>query len=74
MIIKIKTWMRDMTSIENFCNNATQKIKSIPTENIDSRKEKLFELIYSSNGSLPVKELSEQVFWSSRQMNRHFNR
>lgn len=63
----------DMSSLENFCNWATQKIKSISTENIDSRKEKLFELIYASNGSMHVKELSEQVFWSSRQINRYFN-
>ncbi len=42
--------------------------------NIDSRKQKLFELIYSSNGSLPVKELSEKVYWGSRQINRYFNK
>src|SRR6187551_2773962 len=35
--------------------------------------QKLFDLIYSSNGSLPVKELSDKVFWSSRQINRYFN-
>jgi len=63
----------DISSLENFTNRATQKIKSIFPENIDSRKKKLFELIYSSNGSMPVKELSEQVFWSSRQINRYFN-
>ena len=43
---------------------------SAPTDN---RKKELFELIYSSNGSLSVKELSERVFWSSRQINRYFN-
>jgi AraC-like DNA-binding protein len=63
----------DMSSMENFCKSATQKIGSISTKPIDNRKEKLFELIYSSNGSIPVKELSEQVFWSSRQINRYFN-
>ena len=63
----------DMNSLENFCNKATQKIKTISTENIDSRKQQLFELIYSSNGSITVKELSEKVYWSSRQINRYFN-
>ena len=63
----------DLDSFENFCNKATQKIKTISTENIDNRKKKLFELIYSSNGSMPVKELAEQAFWSSRQINRYFN-
>jgi len=63
----------DLDSFENFCNKATQKIKTIFPENIDNRKKKLFELIYSSNGSMPVKELAEQAFWSSRQINRYFN-
>jgi len=63
----------DMSSLENFCNKATQKIKTISTENIDSRKQQLFELIYSSHGSITVKELSEKVYWSSRQINRYFN-
>jgi len=63
----------DMSNLEKFCKRATQKIKTKSIENIDSRKKKLFELIYSTNGSLPVKELSEHVFWSSRQINRYFH-
>ncbi len=63
----------DLTSLKDFCNKATQKIKTISMENMDSRKKKLFKLIYSSNGSMLVKELSEQVCWSSRQINRYFN-
>jgi AraC-like DNA-binding protein len=63
----------DFNNFENFCNKSTQKIKTISTESIDSRKLKLFELIYSSHGSMTVKELSEKVYWSSRQINRYFN-
>ena len=63
----------DLKSLENFCNKATQKIKTISTESIDNRKQQLFELIYSSQGSITVKELSEKVYWSSRQINRYFN-
>ena len=63
----------DLNSLENFCSRATQKIKTISTENIDNRKKKLFELIYSSYGSMTIKELSEKVYWSSRQINRYFN-
>ncbi len=63
----------DMKSMETFCKKATEKIKTISTESIDRRKKKLFELIYSSDGSMTVKELSEQVYWSSRQINRYFN-
>jgi AraC-like DNA-binding protein len=42
-------------------------------EKIDARKQKLFELIYDSAGSMTVKELSEKVYWTSRQINRYFN-
>lgn len=63
----------DMNGLENFCKKATEKIKTISTLEIDSRKKKLFELIYSSNGSIAVKELADKVFWSSRQINRYFN-
>ena len=63
----------DLTGLECFCTRATQKIKCISIEDMDSRKKKLFELIYASNGSMPVKSLSEQVFWSTRQINRYFN-
>jgi len=64
---------RDMKSIKTFVSKATQKIKSFPAEPLDGRKKKLFEFIYSSNGAMPVKELSEKVYWSSRQINRYFN-
>ncbi len=40
---------------------------------IDNRKLKLFKLLYKNKGSLSVKSLAENVFWSSRQMNRYFN-
>lgn len=63
----------DLSSFEFFCSRITQIIKSISIENIDNRKKKLFELIYASEGSITVKELSENVFWSSRQINRYFN-
>ncbi|KAA9352778.1 helix-turn-helix domain-containing protein [Larkinella humicola] len=63
----------DLNSLENFCNKATQKIKILSPENVDSRKKKLFALIYSSRGSMTVRELSDNVYWSSRQINRYFN-
>ncbi|MFT4152680.1 MAG: hypothetical protein QM629_02590 [Parafilimonas sp.] len=63
----------DLYSLENFSSKATQKIKNLSTENMDSRKKKLFKLIYSAHGSITVKELSEKVYWSSRQINRCFN-
>jgi len=63
----------DRESLEHFRNKVTQKINSISVKSIDERKKKLFELIYTSHGTISVKELSEKVFWSSRQINRYFN-
>ncbi|KAF2333259.1 helix-turn-helix domain-containing protein [Flavobacterium daemonense] len=63
----------DIETLDNFQNKVTQKINAFSTKPIDDRKKKLFELIYSSHGTISVKELSEKVFWSSRQINRYFN-
>jgi AraC-like DNA-binding protein len=63
----------DLSSLKKFSKKATQKIKALSPENIDSRKQQLFELVYTAHGSMTVKELSEKVYWSSRQINRYFN-
>jgi len=65
--------MTDLSDFNHFCKKASHKIHELLSQEIDERKRQLFELIYSSNGSLTVKELSEKVFWSSRQINRYFN-
>ncbi|MBV8327766.1 AraC family transcriptional regulator [Chryseobacterium sp.] len=58
-----------------FCyEKATQKIKELLPQETDERKRKLFELIYESKGEMSVKELSEKISWSSRQINRYFTR
>lgn len=75
-IISDEVWQfeaDDLSTFENFCGKATQIINRVLIPNIDNRKKKLFELIYFSKGSITVKELSENVFWSSRQINRYFN-
>ncbi|HVZ98423.1 MAG TPA: AraC family transcriptional regulator [Chitinophagaceae bacterium] len=63
----------DLQDFDLFVEKATQKIQSLLPEEMDERKRKLFELIYATNGAITVKELSEKVFWSSRQINRYFN-
>jgi len=63
----------DLSDFESFVQKATKKIKSLLPKEIDERKRKLFELIYATKGAITVKELSEKVFWSSRQINRYFN-
>lgn len=62
----------DLLNFDLFCQKATQKIQILLPEETDSRKQMLFELIYATNGAITVQELSEKVFWSSRQINRYF--
>lgn len=63
----------DLNDFEKFCQKVSEKMLSLLTKDVDERKRKLFQLIYSSNGTMPVKELSEKLFWTSRQINRYFN-
>ncbi len=62
-----------LNNINGLCKKISAKMVSLVKPNIDTRKKNLFDLIYSSNGTLTVRELSEKVFWSSRQINRYFN-
>lgn len=64
----------DLQDFELCCKKATQKIKELIPKEIDERKRKLFDLIYSSKGEMSVKELSESVGWNSRQINRYFTK
>ncbi len=43
------------------------------SDKIDSRKLRLFELIYQSNKDLKISEIADIIGWSSRQINRYFN-
>jgi len=63
----------DLKDFDAFYLKATQTILKLLPKEIDSRKHKLFDLIYASKGSVTVKQLSENVGWSSRQINRYFN-
>jgi AraC-like DNA-binding protein len=63
----------DMNDFKAFCRKATQRIKSLLPAEIDERKRKLFESIFSTNGEISVRELSERVSWSARQINRYFD-
>ncbi len=62
----------DLNHFASFCDKVSAKINGLLRKDIDPRKQKLFELIYASQGSTTVKELSEAAQWSSRQINRYF--
>jgi AraC-like DNA-binding protein len=65
--------IKDLDNFERFCKKISQKINALLPTHRDERKRNLFQLIFASNGEIPVKELSEKVFWSQRQINRYFN-
>lgn len=56
-----------------FCNHSNKRIQELIPQKLDNRKIKLFDLIYASQGNISVRELSEKVNWSSRQITRYFN-
>ena len=64
----------DLNDFDTFCQKISDKIQSLLPEEIDERKRRLFELIFETNGAIPVNELSQKVYWSARQINRYFNR
>lgn len=63
----------DLDDFEGFCRKITGKIKSLLPENVDVRKQKLFDLIFASNGEIPIAGLAQKISWSPRQINRYFN-
>jgi AraC-like DNA-binding protein len=62
-----------LDDFDAFCGQVSETLSGMIKAGIDTRKQKLFSLIYSSNGSLTVHELADRVGWSSRQINRYFN-
>lgn len=64
--------VQDLDDFALFTAKAIQKIQEHLPSEIDTRKQNLFTLIEASSGEIGVKALSDQVFWSSRQINRYF--
>jgi AraC-like DNA-binding protein len=59
---------------EQFCGVLTDKLlNKLNNIDVDLRKQRLFELVYASAGSVTVQEIAETLHWTSRQINRYFN-
>ena len=65
---EVNNFEKFTSDISNHIENSIKHLKEI-----DNRKLRLFELVYSKQNPT-VEELSKKVFWSSRQINRYFNR
>jgi|TARA_R110001583_G_C5666035_1_gene410148 AraC-like DNA-binding protein len=64
----------DFSCFDKFCKKLSQYFCSQLTNPIDPRKKIMSDCIYSSNGSVSVTEISDSAHWSSRQINRYFNK
>ncbi|SRX76524.1 DUF6597 domain-containing transcriptional factor [Aequorivita antarctica] len=70
-------WQLDKTTFADL-ENVTDKLNKImlsilgSQKDIDCRKQNLFNLLYETNGEQTVEQYSQQVFWTSRQINRYF--
>jgi len=62
----------DLNDFELFHKKVDRKIKTLLPKDIDVRKLQLFRHIFESDGEVTVKDLSEKIFWSERQINRYF--
>lgn len=62
----------DLNNFDSICEKAAVQIKKNTTVKVDKWKQELFNLIHLSKGSMSVKELSEKVSRSGRQINRYF--
>lgn len=63
----------DLIDFEIFRKKISESIREKVLPNIDERKQKLFNLVYETNGALTVKEYAQKAFWTERQINRYFN-
>lgn len=64
----------DLKDFEVFHSKIATKLKQLLPAKIDERKRELFKLVYRSNGEIKIQQLSEEISWSSREINRYFNK
>lgn len=64
----------DLKDFEGFHSKIAKKLEQLLPAKIDERKRKLFKLVYESNGEIKIQQLSEEISWSSREINRYFNK
>ncbi len=48
--------------------------KQMPKKQLNQKKRVFSKLLYEYHGNITISELSKKCFWSSRQMNRYFNK
>ncbi|MGO2513382.1 DUF6597 domain-containing transcriptional factor [Marinomonas polaris] len=64
----------DLQDFKVFCDKLSLYFSSLLNAPIDPRKRIMSELIYYANGDITVTEIAKKANWSSRQINRYFNK
>lgn len=62
----------NLHNFDAFCARVSAQITQLIPPKIDSRKRRLFDLLYASHGTLTVEAYADAAAWSSRQINRYF--
>lgn len=63
----------DLEDVSGIIKKAEENIRRLMPEHMDHRKKLLSDLIYRTNGGMPVQELAGKSCWTPRQINRYFN-
>ncbi len=73
-LIFLENLNTDYQSLKIFATSNAIKIQSILGAGnvIDTRRERVFDLLFKNNGVISIKEISEKSFWSNRQIRRYF--
>jgi AraC-like DNA-binding protein len=67
-----KITFKDLESVTEKMNKFMFSILG-SQKGVDNRKQTLFNLLNETNGEKTIEQYSQQVFWTSRQINRYFN-
>lgn len=64
----------DLLEFPLFCDKLSQFFTAQMATSMDPRKKIMSELIYQSKGDISVADIASAANWSSRQINRYFNK
>ena len=68
----LKITEADLHDFNFFCGKIETAFRSLIPQDIDKRKQTLFNTLYDTQGSLKIQEYSQKCYWTSRQINRYF--
>jgi AraC-like DNA-binding protein len=63
----------NVNDFKSFVRTVTGQINEALSDETNTRKQELFNLIYQRSGLITVSEIADTIHWSSRQINRYFS-